>query len=96
MNPLFRKYGEASEWKFGLTLTPKVLLFHFRVPHPISNPETQIGIDLNFNSADLATSDGNLQRVDLRPITRIQERMVLKRQAIQRHIEKDSGINGRS
>ena len=88
-HPLFRKYGEASKWNFGLTLTPGALLFHFRVPRSISFPEAQAGIDLNFHSADVATSDGQLLRVDLRPVTRVQERMSLKRQSIQRHIDKD-------
>jgi IS605 OrfB family transposase len=88
-NPLFRKYGEASGWRFGLTLAPHSLRFHFRVPHPISRPVRDAGIDLNFGSADVATSDGKTERVDLRSISRLQERMVQKRQSIQRSISKD-------
>jgi len=88
-SPLFRKYGEASGWRFGLTLTPSALLFHFRVPHPVNTPSVDAGVDMNFRSADIATSDGVLQRVDLRLITRLQERMVRKRQSIQRQIAKD-------
>jgi putative transposase len=88
-NPLFRRYGEASGWEFGLTLTPRSLLFHFQVPHPITAPDSATGIDVNVQSADLATSDGVLSLVDLRPVTRVQERMVRKRQSIQRHISKD-------
>ncbi|MCI4353076.1 MAG: hypothetical protein L3K14_06785 [Thermoplasmata archaeon] len=88
-NPLFRKYGEASNWRFGLTLNPVALLFHFRVPHSITIPPTQAGVDLNFHSADIATSDGVLTRVDLHPITQLQERMFRKRQSITRQVAKD-------
>jgi len=88
-NPLFRKYGEASAWRFGLSLTSSALLFHFRVPHVMTAPRTEAGVDLNFHSADVATSDGVLARVNLRPVTRLQERMVRKRQSIQRQIDKD-------
>ena len=88
-NPLFRKYGEASNWKFGLALTPSALIFNFHIPHPLFSPGPDAGIDLNLHSADIATSDGRTHRVGLRPITRIQERMARKRQSIQRHVSKD-------
>ncbi|MGA7862042.1 MAG: transposase, partial [Thermoplasmata archaeon] len=88
-NPLFWKYGQVSGWHFGLSLTPSALLFHFRVPHIVRPPHGAAGIDLNFDSSDIATSDGFLARVDLRPITRVQERMARKRQSISRQISKD-------
>jgi IS605 OrfB family transposase len=88
-HPLFWRYGEASEWHFGLTLRPNALLFHFRVPRAVEAPEGAVGIALNFDSAQLASSDGRMDRVDLRPITRIQEQAFRMRQAIQRHISKD-------
>ena len=89
-HPLFEKYGAASEWRFGLTLRPNSLLFHFRVPHDIEvRSEDEVGIDLNFDSADLATSDGVFDRVDLQPIQRVQESMARKRKSIQRHLAKD-------
>ncbi|MGA7860582.1 MAG: transposase, partial [Thermoplasmata archaeon] len=88
-NPLFYKYGEASGWRFGLSLTPHALLFHFRTPRRSQNSDSEAGVDLNLHSADIATSDGVLTRVDLRPIARIQERMTTKRQSIQREISKD-------
>jgi Putative transposase DNA-binding domain/Probable transposase len=88
-HPLFWRYGEASNWRFGLTLTPSALIFHFRVPHPLLNPVLEAGIDLNLRSADMATSDGEVTQIDLRPITRLQERMARKRQSISRQIAKD-------
>ena len=88
-HPLFGRYGAAADWHFGLTLRPNALLFHFRVPRSEESPDGAVGVDLNFDSADLATSDGMSTRVDLRPITRVQERMVRKRQSIQRAIAKD-------
>ncbi len=88
-NPLFWKYGSLAEWRFGLTLRPTALLFHFRVPRVVEESEGAVGADLNFDSADLAASTGAFARVDLRPITRLQERMVHKRQSIARHISKD-------
>jgi IS605 OrfB family transposase len=88
-NPLFRKYGEVSNWRFGLALTPFALIFNFRIPRTLQSGDQDAGIDLNLRSADIATSDGCTQRIDLRPITRMQERMVEKRQSIQRSISKD-------
>lgn len=88
-HPLFRKYGMASGWNFGLTLRPSALLFHFRVPTEVCEPSGVAGVDLNFDSADLATSDGALTSVDLCTVTRIQNRMALKRQSIARRISKD-------
>ena len=88
-NPLFGKYGQASGWKFGLTLRPNDLLFHFRVREESHPPEGVVGVDLNFESANLAASDGACDCVDLRAITNLQERAARKRQSIQRHISKD-------
>ncbi|MFZ1024567.1 MAG: transposase [Thermoplasmata archaeon] len=89
-NPLFRKYGEASAWQFGLTLRPHALLSHFRVPSTPAAPLPAVmGVELNFDNADLASTEGTLTSVDLGPICRIQERMAEKRQSIQRHISKD-------
>ncbi|MCI4348345.1 MAG: zinc ribbon domain-containing protein [Thermoplasmata archaeon] len=89
VHPLFWKHGSASNWNFGLSVTPSALLFHFHVPHRRLAPPHDAGVDLNFQSADIATSDGQVGQVDLRPITRIQVRMVRKRQSIQRAISKD-------
>gem|GEM_PF-2699565 len=86
---LWERYGAASGWVFGLTLRPNALLFHFRVPHPVTVPVGAMGADLNFDSAELATSDGRLTRIDLRPVTEVQRRMTHKRLAIQRRIAKD-------
>ncbi|HEV2317601.1 MAG TPA: transposase [Thermoplasmata archaeon] len=88
-NPLFTKYGVASGWVFGLSLTPHQLLFHFRVPHMIRDVPETVGIDLNFRTAVYAASDGTAGAVDLAPILRIQERMDRKRQSIARTISKD-------
>lgn len=88
-NPLFRRYGAASGWIFGLTATPYRLLFHFRVARAIREVPETAGVDLNFASAVFATSDGVVGGVDLSPILRVQQMMARKRQSIARTISKD-------
>ena len=88
-HPLSWRYGTASDWHFGLTRRPKALLFHFRIPRSEEPPNGAVGIDLNFDSVDLAATDGVSARVDRRPITRVQKRMARKRQAVQRALAKD-------
>ena len=88
-HPLLERYGAASGWVFGITLRPNALLFHFRVPQRVVTPEGMSGVDLNFDSADVATSDGVLAKVDLKPVTDVQRRMARKRASIQRRISKD-------
>jgi IS605 OrfB family transposase len=83
-NPLFARYGEASGWVFGLTVTPKRLRFHFRVPHEIREVPETAGIDLNFAHAVVATSDGAIRAVDLTPVLRIQANMDRKRHSVAR------------
>ena len=88
-NPLFQKYGEASHWKFGLTVTDRALLFHFHTPEEKPERPESIGVDVNMPSADYVTSDLSVGSVDLKPITRIQGAMARKRASIQRSISKD-------
>jgi len=88
-HPLFWKYGQAARWRSGLTLRPNAIMFHFRVPHRIQEPDGAVGVDLNFDSADLVTSDGLRDLIDLQPIARLHEHASRKRRAIQRHIAKD-------
>src|SRR5208282_2557812 len=88
-HPLFRRYGEASHWKFGLTVTDSALLFHFHLPLKPSDPPEAAGVDLNFGSALFATTDGRLGSVDLTPVVQVQHRMDGKLQSIQRRISKD-------
>ena len=88
-NPLFARYCEASGADFGLTVRPNALLFHFRVPHEIREVPQTAGIDLNFESAVVATSDGMVRAIDLSPVLRIQSTMDRKRRSIARSISKD-------
>jgi len=88
-NPLFAKYGMASRWTFGLTVTPTRLLFHFRIPHEVHEASGVAGIDLNFEQAVIACSDGTARAIDLTPVLRIQSRMARKRASVARNISKD-------
>ncbi|MCI4319651.1 MAG: zinc ribbon domain-containing protein [Thermoplasmata archaeon] len=88
-NPLFERYGTASNWTFGLAVTDRALIFQFRIPQAQPVVAESAGVDLNMPSADLATSDGHTWSVDLRPITAVQGAMARKRAAIARHISKD-------
>jgi IS605 OrfB family transposase len=88
-NPLFEKYGRASNWDFGLTVRPHALLFHFRVPREVRQVEGTVGMDLNFENAVMAASDGSVGAVDLAPILRIQDGMARKLVSIDRAISKD-------
>jgi putative transposase len=83
-NPLFWRYLSESGGEFGLAVTDRKLIFNFRVPHDQPLVAESAGIDLNMPSADLATSDGIVDSVDLREITRIQGAMARKRERIQR------------
>ncbi len=86
---LFRRYRAASNDVFGLTVTDSALLFHFRLPWPLTETDEQAGVDLNFRSAVYATSDGRLGAVDFAPIGRVQRAMERKHASIQRKISKD-------
>ena len=88
-NPLFERYGRASGWTFGLTVTDRGLVFQFRVPgEPALVPES-VGVDVNMPSVDYATSDGVVGSVDTRAIAKVQGAMARKRTAVQRAIPKD-------
>ncbi len=86
---LFWRYLEESGGDFGLSLTDRKLLFHFRVPNPQPVREEAAGVDLNMPSADLATSDGVTASVDLNGISRIQGAMARKRHSVQKHLPTD-------
>jgi IS605 OrfB family transposase len=88
-NPLFERYGVASDWDFGLTLTDRGAVFQFRVPQTRTFPPESVGADVNMPTVEFATSDGQVGSVDLRPITRIQGAMARKRISVQRRIPKD-------
>ena len=88
-NPLFHRYLDVAKGKFGLTVTDRALVFQFHTPEERSDPAETVGIDLNMPSADLASSDGMVASVDLRPITRIQGAMARKRAAVQQAIPTD-------
>jgi putative transposase len=88
-NPLFQKYGEASGWEFGLTVTDRALIFNFRTPETQKLCRHSAGVDVNMPSADYATSDRILGTVDLKPITRIQGATARKRVSVQRNIPTD-------
>ena len=94
-NPLFWRYLAGSHGSFGLAVTDRFLVFHFRVPHEHPVVEESVGIDLNMPSADFATSDGLLGSVDLTEITRVQGAMARKRQRIQRTIPTDQKAQDR-
>jgi IS605 OrfB family transposase len=83
-NPLFWRYLESSNGEFGLAITDKKLVFNFRVPHDQPVVERSAGIDINMLSADWATTDGQVDLVDLSAIPRIQGAMARKRERIQR------------
>lgn len=88
-NPLFGRYGSASGWRFGLTVTADRLLFHFRVPHDLRPGAGAAGMDLNFGNAVVACSDGTARAFDLTPVLQIQDRMARKRESIARSLSKD-------
>ncbi len=88
-HPLFHRYRVVSNDVFGVTVTDSALLFHFRLPRPLTETDEQAGVDLNFRSAVYATSDGRLGAVDLAPIGRVQRAMERKHASIQRKINKD-------
>jgi len=88
-NPLFWRYGDSSNWSFGLAITDRKLIFNFYVPREQYEAVESVGVDVNMPSVDFATSDGLVGSVNLRPITRIQGAMERKRASVQRHISKD-------
>jgi IS605 OrfB family transposase len=88
-NPLFWRYLLESQGRFGLAVTDRKLIFNFRIPHDQRVVPDSVGIDLNMPTADLATSDGAIDSVDLTGITRIQGAMARKRDKIKRKISKD-------
>jgi IS605 OrfB family transposase len=94
-HPLFERYGAASNWKFGLTVTDRYLVFHFRVPQTGTLAPNSVGVDVNMPSADFVTSDAQVGSVDLRPITAIQGSMARKRHSVQRRIPKDLRLQRR-
>jgi IS605 OrfB family transposase len=94
-NPLLERYGVASDWDFGLTLTDRGLVFQFRGPRSVALCPDSVGVDVNMPSADFVSSDGVAGSVDLRPITRVQGAMARKRQSIQRRIPKDLRLQRR-
>ncbi len=88
-HPLFHRYRRLSDSQFGLSVTETALLFHFRIPRVVSETPHAAGVDLNFESAVYATSEGQVGVIDLAPVVRIQKSMARKRASIQRHISKD-------
>ncbi len=88
-NPLFWRYWKESAGEFGLAVTDRKLVFNFRIAHDQPVVEHSAGIDVNMPTADLATSDGRIDSVDLTAITRIQGAMARKREKIQRAIPSD-------
>jgi len=88
-NPPFWRYWKESGGKFGLTLTDRMLVFNFRIEHNQPVVEYSAGIDVNMPTADLATSDGQTESIDLTQITRIQGAMARKREKIQRALPTD-------
>ncbi|MGA7862062.1 MAG: hypothetical protein WCB19_09445, partial [Thermoplasmata archaeon] len=70
-NPLFWRYWKESAGEFGLAVTDRKLVFNFRIAHDQPVVEHSAGIDVNMPTADLATSDGQIDSVDLTAITRI-------------------------
>jgi len=94
-NLLFWRYLEESEREFGLTVTDRKLVFHFRVPHAQPQVAECAGVDLNMPTADFATSDGTLDFVDLTGITRVQGAMARKREKIQATLSADQKARDR-
>ena len=61
-NPLFSKYGQASRWKFGLTITDRALVFNFYVRQQDVQSSRSAGADINMGSVDFgAIAAGVLQ-----------------------------------
>jgi IS605 OrfB family transposase len=89
-NPLFWRDLSESKGEFGLAVTDRKLIFNFRASHDQPVVAESAGIDLNMPSADLATSDGILDSVDLTDITRIQGATARKRERVQRTIPTDA------
>ncbi|MGA7862355.1 MAG: hypothetical protein WCB19_10975, partial [Thermoplasmata archaeon] len=83
-HPLFWRFLKESRGDFGLAVTDRKLVFNFRIVHDQPVVEHSAGIDVNMPTADLATSDGQIDSVDLTAITRIQGAMARKREKIQR------------
>lgn len=82
-----RKFREWSKYKLGeITIHKDTVDLPFQVPDKKSNSPRAVGIDLNFNHADLASSDGDIDRVDLSEITTIQKRMKRKRESVRKSI----------
>ncbi|MGA7861922.1 MAG: hypothetical protein WCB19_08720 [Thermoplasmata archaeon] len=88
-NPLFWRYWKESAGEFGLTVTDRKLVFNFRIARNQRVVERSAGIDVNMPTADLATSDGLIDLIDLTTITRIQGAMARKREKIQRAMPED-------
>ncbi|HZY70407.1 MAG TPA: transposase [Thermoplasmata archaeon] len=88
-NPLFWRYLDASCGDFGLAVTDRALIFNFRIPHEQPEVSATAGVDLNMPSADVATSDGRVESVDLRAISRVQGAMARKRCSVRLTIPKD-------
>jgi putative transposase len=88
-NPLFWRHWKENKGEFGLAVTDRKLVFNFRIVHEQPVVDWSAGVDVNMPTADLATSDGLIDSVDLRAITRIQGAMARKRLKIQRTIPTD-------
>lgn len=87
--PIHHKHWKDwSQFKLSeITIRPDSVELPFQTSEPKRRERKHsAGIDLNFNRAVIATSDGKMHEVDLSPITRIQAAMKKKRERLQRAI----------
>jgi transposase len=80
-----RFWNEYLGYRVGeLTVVPDGIRLLVQVPDERPVTDKTAAVDLNFQNAVAATSDGRIVEVDLKPIMVIQERMRKKRKRVRR------------
>lgn len=86
-----KKFARYSKYKMGeITIHESgSIILPFQVPDDKPVSDSMCGVDYNFDSADIATSNGVVKSISLKRITKIQANMRKKREAIRRVIPKN-------
>lgn len=86
-----KKFAEYSKYKLGEIIIHEdgSIDLPFQIPDDKPDSTLMSGTDYNFNSADIATSEGVIKSISLKPITRIQANMRKKREAIRKSVPKN-------
>ncbi len=85
-----RFWNEYLGYRLGeLTIVPDGIRLLVQVPDERPKAEKVAAVDLNFDNAVAATSDGRIMEMDLKPIMTLQQRMREKRKRVQKALPKN-------